>query len=1459
VPEQPEVTKSSGSAASVETDSNPQTPTATVSSAPSTHHSREEEEEEEESEDDDNQWLQEEEKLSLLLDAGEEIKFHYNALRVQGMEEISCVLVLCPTHLYIIDDFQIDAKGKFYEIVPNQNKKKGGSSQHLQLQADSSSGALPDGADFTLSEESGRAVEVARHRCTKWRYSEVVELQRRRYLLRPSALEFFFSDGTSAMVVLNITQRPLVWQKLLAYCPVARHFLPVGAAPGSGGVTGSASAGDLMLSRFGVAGSAANPSSLTALGTPGPTLDLLLSNPASASIVFASLAQETSKHKWLRSVTARWQMGAITNFEYLMSLNTLAGRTYNDLTQYPVFPWVLRDYDSPTLNLHNHKVFRDLSKPMGALSEPRAKDFMARYRDSDVTLHGMGENEDEEVKMPRFHYGTHYSSAAVVLYFLLRLEPYTQQAISLQSGHFDRADRLFSSLSRSWKSAAETSTSDVKEMIPEFYYAPEMLLNGNRLELGKPQTSNVPLDHVELPAWSSGSARQFVRLHRQALESEFVSAHLHEWIDLIFGYKQRGPAAVEALNVFYYLTYGGQVDIDKIADPLLREATIEQIRSFGQTPKLLFAAPHPPRLRLPHSGDLFLHCHRLQLNDSLPPWPHAIGGLWCTARHDLIALRPHCALRAPLSHYSGLDPTAPVGAGGISLSGGLIGAGSGASAVSGAGASGPLRFVSWGFVDGTLRTGIIERDVSTVSATAAIAAAAAAAGASAAAASASASSSSVSSASASAASAALLAASTSAFLPATTTTAAVTYKLDRVYLNMHDCGPIRFAALTADDPDLLVTAGNDLAVSVWRWSTTIGAGFGAENGGMSGGSGGGGGGGSGGLTGGGGSGSGGASGGSEREGSAAYEALGGAGAGAGGSGEDKCGYELVRTLYGHRLPVTCMVLSKPFGVLCTGAGDGCVIVWDVNRLVPIRQFRAADPNSTVGCPPLTTPPLPFADSLVPAPAYEPEPEPVVAVVMNQSSADVIWATPSALFVYDANGHLLATYNNAMALESGAPHPSFLPPPPPAQPQPLSAMPAPNARSAAAAPPPPVNSATLPLVPFAPITALTCADTAGYEMANSCNFIVTGHSDGSIRVWYVCLLLTPAVPTPTAAASAAAALAAGDTAAAAVQMVSAVSPDFPLQSSAAQNRVLAQLTDQRSLNAAVVPGLTPAPAPLPMSTASASGHAPLSSLSASASVSVAGSASASIPEGNETPQLSRPVSATTSGTSSTTTTSVKKVLQFDEKDSPLSTASVSATISESASGSGDGGAVDSVSSASTSASVSGSTAAAVATNTAAATATSTASTAATSSSAAAAPAEPATPILATAMGERWQLVPVVCLTGHHSPVTALWIAPDRHSIWSGDSAGRVLQWALPEHARGALNRHSPVTTGPPAATQLVPLHSQCTCKFTRPRASKTAKHETERDPIRYFCSQPGCKELLCEWCRLDHLRTAHPLK
>jgi len=50
---------------------------------------------------------------------------------------------------------------------------------------------------------------------------------------------------------------------------------------------------------------------------------------------------------------------------------SLADRTFHDLTQYPVFPWIIQDYTSTTLDLNDIKVYRDLSKPIGALNPTR--------------------------------------------------------------------------------------------------------------------------------------------------------------------------------------------------------------------------------------------------------------------------------------------------------------------------------------------------------------------------------------------------------------------------------------------------------------------------------------------------------------------------------------------------------------------------------------------------------------------------------------------------------------------------------------------------------------------------------------------------------------------------------------------------------------------------------------------------------------------------------------------------------------------------------------------------------------------------------------------------------------------------------------------------------------------------------------------------------------------------------
>uniref|UniRef100_A0A8C4WKP7 Neurobeachin-like protein 2 n=1 Tax=Gopherus evgoodei TaxID=1825980 RepID=A0A8C4WKP7_9SAUR len=384
----------------------------------------------------------------------------------------------------------------------------------------------------------------------KWSLSQIREIHLRRYNLRRSALEIFLTDQTNYF--LNFSKEVWNYQscpgglsaegQILVYWPwlIVNVFLQV---------------------RNKVYSQILSLRSPNIYGTRSP--------------------QELFKASGLMQ---KWVNREISNFDYLIQLNTMAGRTYNDLAQYPVFPWVLRDYTSEELDLNNPAVFRDLSKPIGVVNEKNAKAVQEKYENF----------EDPLGTIDKFHYGTHYSNAAGVMHYLIRVEPFTTLHIQLQSGRFDCADRQFHSIPAAWQALMD-NPNDVKELIPEFFYFPEFLENQNKFNLGRLQISKEVVNDVVLPKWAK-SPEDFICKHRKALESEYVSAHLHEWIDLIFGYKQRGPAAVEALNVFYYCTYEGAVDLDALTDEKERKALEGMINNFGQTPCQLLKEPHPARL-----------------------------------------------------------------------------------------------------------------------------------------------------------------------------------------------------------------------------------------------------------------------------------------------------------------------------------------------------------------------------------------------------------------------------------------------------------------------------------------------------------------------------------------------------------------------------------------------------------------------------------------------------------------------------------------------------------------------------------------------------------------------------------------------------------------------------------------------------------------------------------------------
>ena len=62
----------------------------------------------------------------------------------------------------------------------------------------------------------------------------------------------------------------------------------------------------------------------------------------------------------IQTITKQWCAGKIGNFEYLTKLNKEAGRSFNDLMQYPVMPFILSDYTSQIIDLESSSSYRSI-------------------------------------------------------------------------------------------------------------------------------------------------------------------------------------------------------------------------------------------------------------------------------------------------------------------------------------------------------------------------------------------------------------------------------------------------------------------------------------------------------------------------------------------------------------------------------------------------------------------------------------------------------------------------------------------------------------------------------------------------------------------------------------------------------------------------------------------------------------------------------------------------------------------------------------------------------------------------------------------------------------------------------------------------------------------------------------------------------------------------------------------
>ena len=337
-------------------------------------------------------------------------------------------------------------------------------------------------------------------------------------------------------------------------------------------------------------------------------------------IIMKKKGEKAIKNIKLSKKIKQWKNWEITNFELLMWLNIFGNRSYNDISQYPVFPWTLSNYEDPLqieqkvektkrtismsimnmeenlnatyssnftmLNNFNDEdeeyvidyQYRDMSLPMGMLELSdegikRKDEFIMNYE----TLLDLGDENNKP-----YVFGSNYSNPIYVCNFLMRLFPFTHISIELQGGGFDKPDRLFLSVKTSFFNST-SQKGDVRELIPEFFYLPEMFRNINKLNMGKLENGK-EVNDITTPCHNN--PYDFIMTMKSVLESNKISYTIQNWIDLIFGFKAKGKDAELAKNIFKEGAYQENIDINKIEDKDIKESKLREVE-FGLIPNQL--------------------------------------------------------------------------------------------------------------------------------------------------------------------------------------------------------------------------------------------------------------------------------------------------------------------------------------------------------------------------------------------------------------------------------------------------------------------------------------------------------------------------------------------------------------------------------------------------------------------------------------------------------------------------------------------------------------------------------------------------------------------------------------------------------------------------------------------------------------------------------------------------------
>ena len=552
--------------------------------------------------------------VKLIKDCLEDYDESYNCLLFEGLNYINSVLILGKKKLYLLTYVNISNDRLIYSsikpipqtfwVLEHYNNILLEQCKYLQIfdHINEINKKISNKSVNNEEEKNNKKSEILEKdskgfQIYSFYYKEINELHKKRFLHQNNAIEIFLKNGKNYYLAFNIDKRDDIVNKIIQNLIKAQNSRYKNLFINNNNEQNlNNNASNESLSNTDITSNSNSTSNI------GSSFEINNNSPSSIknenmifirniNLFIEKEKNKTTKHKnskskgkknfckitetkeLLEQALEKWSNGFLSTYSYLMLLNTLSGRTYNNLAQYPVFPWILKDYFSKEIDLNETSSYRDLSYPIYAQDDETRENLKLKYESF----------EDNEIK---YHCGSHYSNCGFVCYYLIRVKPFSNIAAEIQGNCFDTPDRLFFNIQKFY-----VVQEKYQELIPDVFNLPELYININNYVYGK-TTDNFQVVNVVLPPWALNSPRLFSKMNKKALESQFVSQHINDWIDLIFGYKRAGSEAEKSFNVLKDIF--SNFDPKKDEEDMV-EAKINELCEMGIDPIQLFTKSHPKR------------------------------------------------------------------------------------------------------------------------------------------------------------------------------------------------------------------------------------------------------------------------------------------------------------------------------------------------------------------------------------------------------------------------------------------------------------------------------------------------------------------------------------------------------------------------------------------------------------------------------------------------------------------------------------------------------------------------------------------------------------------------------------------------------------------------------------------------------------------------------------------------